>query len=417
MVSAVHAHSSSPPVLKCAAPSRNPGRFRRLPASAPDAPPLPKTGGEEEASLLPSHFGRGGGLSSPPKNGRGGGPPFSQARIVPEHIVWGSLVGSARKAHGGRASGCGQGASFARRRSQALGGSQPWGVLILVPVSRRVETGPGCEASGGGGGRPRGNTLAVADGSHAFVRVAVRSLTVPRGAPRLDAWRRRRSERVNQKAGTRSGQARKAKAGGRRARARGAAWPPKKREGAGMRPGRRGRGPARRGRPRPGAGERAPAGATPHGQLGPRPGPRRATPRRGETRPGVRSRLRSAREPGVRPGRGARERASGPRRQTAPWRAGPGGCVRASDGTYLVDPASSHKLISKTKPCTCKHRPPHGEAANGSLDRLQFIRSYTVTWITVVILELIHATSAPTWQGGASLLDQNQPAREGRASW
>ena len=75
-------------------------------------------------------------------------------------------------------------------------------------------------------------------------------------------------------------------------------------------------------------------------------------------------------------------------------------------------------LVSKAKPCTCKHRPPHGEAANGSLDRLQFIRSYMVTWITVVILELIHATSAPpAWQGGASLLDQNQPAREGRARW
>ena len=37
--------------------------------------PLPKMGGEEEASLLPSHFGRGRRLlSSPPENGRGGGP-------------------------------------------------------------------------------------------------------------------------------------------------------------------------------------------------------------------------------------------------------------------------------------------------------------------------------------------------------
>ena len=44
----------------------------------------------------------------------------------------------------------------------------------------------------------------------------------------------------------------------------------------------------------------------------------------------------------------------------------------------------------------CKHRTPHGEAVNGSLDRQQFIRSYTVTWITVVILELINATSDPT---------------------
>ena len=92
---------------------------------------------------------RGGGLSSPPENGRGGGPPFSQALIVPEHIVWGSLVGSARKAHGGRASGGGQGASSAGRRSQALAGGRPWGVPILAPVRRRVETGPGREARGG----------------------------------------------------------------------------------------------------------------------------------------------------------------------------------------------------------------------------------------------------------------------------
>ena len=192
-----------------------------------------------------------------------------------------------------------------------------------------------------GGGRPRGSALAAADGSHAFVRVTVRGLTVPRGAPRLDAWRRRRSD------GDREGESR-----------------------------RRGHGPARRGRRRPGVGERAPAGATPPGPLGPQPGPRRAPPRLGETRPGG---------------------------------AGRGGSARAADGTYLVDPASSHMLVSKAKPCTCKHRPPHGEAANGSLDRLQFIRSYTVTWITVVILELIHATSAPTCLAGRGEFIRSKP--------
>ena len=36
---------------------------------------------------------------------RGGGSVFPQARVVPEHTVWGSLVRSAHKAHGGRASG------------------------------------------------------------------------------------------------------------------------------------------------------------------------------------------------------------------------------------------------------------------------------------------------------------------------
>ena len=83
--------------------------------------------------------------------------------------------------------------------------------------------------------------------------------------------------------------------------------------------------------------------------------------------------------------------------------------ARAADGTYLVDPASSHMLVSKAKPCTCKHRPPHSEAANGSLDRLHFIRSYTVTWITVVILELIHATSALTCLAGRGEFIRSKP--------
>ena len=39
----------------------------------------------------------------------------------------------------------------------------------------------------------------------------------------------------------------------------------------------------------------------------------------------------------------------------------------ADDGSYLVDPASSHMLVSKIKPCMSKHKPLHGEAANGSL--------------------------------------------------
>ena len=58
---------------------------------------------------------------------------------------------------------------------------------------------------------------------------------------------------------------------------------------------------------------------------------------------------------------------------------------------YLVDPASSHMLVSKIKPCMCKYRLYNGETANGSLDQLWFLRSYNPTWITVAILELIHA--------------------------
>ena len=37
---------------------------------------------------------------------------------------------------------------------------------------------------------------------------------------------------------------------------------------------------------------------------------------------------------------------------------------------YLVDPASSHMLVSKIKPCMSKHKLLHSEAANGSLGHL-----------------------------------------------
>ena len=60
---------------------------------------------------------------------------------------------------------------------------------------------------------------------------------------------------------------------------------------------------------------------------------------------------------------------------------------------YLVDPASSHMLVSKIKPCMSKYILLHGETANGSLDQLWFLRSYNPTWITVVILELIHESA------------------------
>ena len=48
-------------------------------------------------------------------------------------------------------------------------------------------------------------------------------------------------------------------------------------------------------------------------------------------------------------------------------------------------------LVSKIKPCMSKYKPPVGETANGSINQLWFLRSYYPTWITVVILELIHA--------------------------
>jgi hypothetical protein len=48
-------------------------------------------------------------------------------------------------------------------------------------------------------------------------------------------------------------------------------------------------------------------------------------------------------------------------------------------------------LVSKIKPCMSKYNPFNGETANGSINQLWFLRSTHPNWITVAILELIHA--------------------------
>jgi hypothetical protein len=42
-------------------------------------------------------------------------------------------------------------------------------------------------------------------------------------------------------------------------------------------------------------------------------------------------------------------------------------------GSYLVDSASSHMLVSKIKPCMSKYKQLYRETANGSLNQLSFI--------------------------------------------
>ena len=71
--------------------------------------------------------------------------------------------------------------------------------------------------------------------------------------------------------------------------------------------------------------------------------------------------------------------------------------------TNLVDPASSHMLVSKIKPCMSQYKLLHGETANGSLKQLSFIWWSIITWITMVILELIHAPR-PNFVDGLCLL-------------
>ena len=40
---------------------------------------------------------------------------------------------------------------------------------------------------------------------------------------------------------------------------------------------------------------------------------------------------------------------------------------------YLVDPASSHMLVLKAKPCMCQYQLLDGQAANGSLHHLRLM--------------------------------------------
>jgi hypothetical protein len=49
------------------------------------------------------------------------------------------------------------------------------------------------------------------------------------------------------------------------------------------------------------------------------------------------------------------------------------GAARPCDGSYLVDSASSHMLVSKIKPCMSKYKQVQSETANGSLYKLSFI--------------------------------------------
>ena len=50
-----------------------------------------------------------------------------------------------------------------------------------------------------------------------------------------------------------------------------------------------------------------------------------------------------------------------------------GAMPSVSDGSYLVDSASSHMLVSKIKPCMSKYKHSYCETANGSLNQLSFI--------------------------------------------
>ena len=48
----------------------------------------------------------------------------------------------------------------------------------------------------------------------------------------------------------------------------------------------------------------------------------------------------------------------------------PSRCCTVHIVSYLVDPASSHMLVPKIKPCMSKYKSLYGETANGSLNQL-----------------------------------------------
>ena len=57
-----------------------------------------------------------------------------------------------------------------------------------------------------------------------------------------------------------------------------------------------------------------------------------------------------------------------PSARLACMQAAAGVCVE--EDSNLVDPASSHMLVSKIKPCMSKYKLLYGETANGSLKQL-----------------------------------------------
>ena len=73
--------------------------------------------------------------------------------------------------------------------------------------------------------------------------------------------------------------------------------------------------------------------------------------------------------------------------------------------SYLVDPASSHMLVSKIKPCMSKYK----HLCTVKLRTAHYISNnlfdgVSTTWITVVILGLIHAQDPDSLREGMYLL-------------
>ena len=66
-------------------------------------------------------------------------------------------------------------------------------------------------------------------------------------------------------------------------------------------------------------------------------------------------------------------------------------------------------LVSKIKPCMCQYKLVSSETADGSLNQSWFLGTSCPTWITVVILELIHATKRRPYGRRAFIRNKDQP--------
>ena len=64
--------------------------------------------------------------------------------------------------------------------------------------------------------------------------------------------------------------------------------------------------------------------------------------------------------------------------------------------SYLVDPASSHMLVSKIKPCMSKYKLLYGETADGSLKQLLF----TWYWYGIGTLLVVCFLTSPKYNKG-----------------
>ncbi len=70
-------------------------------------------------------------------------------------------------------------------------------------------------------------------------------------------------------------------------------------------------------------------------------------------------------------------------------------------------------LVSKIKPCTFLYKPQSGDTANGSLYQIQSIWCATLTWITVLIVELIHVPKPDSSERLCSLVSESSRALPG----